>query len=134
MSLVYPLNDIQTSLGIISEPIIPVEVLTFEGYCSFDFLLDTGADCTMLPAHMAEILQIDLKKARKTHSMGIEGEGLSVRMSKINIKIGNTKLQIPCLFSPNETTPFILGRLGIFSHFNILFDNKHKQIKLTKIK
>lgn len=66
--------------------------------------------------------------------MGIEGEGISVRISKIDIKIGNTKLQIQCLFSPNETTPFILGRLGIFSRFNILFDNKHKQIKLTKIK
>lgn len=134
MSLIYPLNDVQTSLGIIPEPIIPVQVLTFEGYRSFDFLLDTGADCTMLPAYVAEILRIDLKKARRAHSMGIEGEGIPVRIHEMDIKIGNHKLRIKCLFSPNETTPFILGRLGLFSHFNILLDNKHKRIKLTKIK
>lgn len=133
MALEFPLHDVETSLGIVPEPIIPVELLTQEGYCPFDFLLDTGADCSMLPASMADLLGIVLKQGKKAQSVGIEGRGVLVYIHLIKVKIGNVLIQIKCLFSLNETTPFILGRHGIFSHFNILFDNKHKKIKLIKI-
>lgn len=133
MPLEYPLNKIQTPLGIVADPTIPVEVLTKSGYRFFDFLLDTGADCTMLPKFIAHIIGVDLSKCKRTKSYGIEGKGITVYIGKIDIKLGIYLLKIKCLFSEEERTPFILGRIDIFSKFNIVFDNKYKKIRLTKI-
>jgi len=133
MSIEYPLNKVQTALGTVADPTISIEVLTEAGYRFFDFLLDTGADCTMLPKAMASIAGMDLSKCKKATSYGIEGKGVSVYIGKINARIGKYTLKLKCLFSEEETTPFILGRMGLFSKFNIIFDNKNKKIKLSKI-
>lgn len=133
MSIEYPLNKNKTSLGTIADPTITIEILTKYGYRFFEFLLDTGADCTMLPKFMAEIIGLDLTTCQRTKSFGIEGKGVLVYIGKIDIKIGQHYLKVKCLFSEDDTTPFILGRLGLFSQFNILFDNRNKKIRLTKI-
>ncbi len=133
MSIEYPLNKIRNPLGIVADPTIPVEVLTKSGYRFFDFLLDTGADCTMLPKFMAQIIGINLSTCKRTKSYGIEGKGVTVHIGKIGIKIGKYPLKVKCLFSKEETTPFILGRMGIFSKFNIIFDSKREKIRLSKI-
>lgn len=133
MAIEYPLNKIRTPLGTVADPTISIEVLTMSGYRLFDFLLDTGADCTILPKFMAGLLEIDLSACKRARSYGVEGKGVTVYIEKIDIKIDKYPLKIKCLFSEEETTPFILGRMGIFSKFNIIFDNKRKRIRLTRI-
>lgn len=133
MSIEYPLPKIRTPLGTVADPTIPIEVLTTSGYRIYDFLLDTGADCTLVPKFMAQLTGVDLSTCKRTHSFGIEGKGVVVYIGIIDIKIAKYHLKIKCLFSEEETTPFILGRMGIFSKFNIFFDNKHKRIKLSRI-
>ena len=134
MSIEFPLVNKRTSFGIIPDSLIPVEVLTKFGYQSLEFVLDTGADFTMLPRHMAEVIEIDLSACPQSRSYGIEGNGVKVYASQIQIKIGQVELKVRCLFSEKETIPYILGRADIFSRFNIIFDNRNKKIKLTKIK
>lgn len=134
MSIEFPLVNKRTSLGIVPDSLIPAELLTKFGYQTLQFVLDTGADFTMLPHHMAEVIGIDLTTCPQGVSYGVEGEGIKVYMSKIQIKIGQVELKVRCLFSEKETTPYILGRADIFSIFNITFDNQNKKIKLSKIK
>lgn len=99
------------------------------------FLLDTGADFTMLPKHIAEWLNVDLNTLPQNRSFGIEGsKGVKVWTGKIRIKICRHELIIRCLFSNNGACPYLLGRADIFSCFSILFDNAAEKIKLTKIK
>lgn len=133
VSITFPLKDKLTSLGIVPDPKITLLVLTKYGYEPFTFLLDTGADCTMAPASLAEDIGIDLQTCPIVHSWGIEGEGITTYAGKIKVMIGSEELEIKCLFSEKETTPYILGRMDIFSHFNITFDNANKVIILTKI-
>ena len=98
------------------------------------FLLDTGADFTMLPKHIADWLGIRLNTLRRERSYGIEGgKGVIVWVGKIRVRICQHELEIRCLFSDNDSCPYILGRADIFSHFNILFNNAKGKIILTKI-
>lgn len=131
----FPILDKKTNLGNVPDVEIPVSLLTKNGYQSVIFLLDTGADFTMLPKHVAEWLGIDLTSCPQHRSYGIEGsKGVRVWVTKIHIKICTHELEIRCLFSENEACPYIIGRADIFSHFSILFDNNDRKIKLAKIK
>jgi len=134
VSIEFPLINKRTSFGIVPDSLIPVEILSKFGYQTLQFILDTGADFTMLPHHMADVIGIDLTTCPQSISYGIEGDGVKVYMGKIQIKIGQVELKVRCLFSEKETTPYILGRADIFSTFNITFDNQNKKIRLSKIK
>ena len=133
VSTEFPLKDKITSIGIVPDPKITVNVLTKFGYEPFSFLLDTGADCTMVPLSLAEDIDIDLRQSPKARSYGIEGDGIVGRVGKIQIMIGDKELQITCLFAERETVPYILGRMDIFSNFNVSFDNVNKKIILFPI-
>jgi hypothetical protein len=133
VSIEFPLISKRTSFGIIPDSLIPVQVQTRFGYQTLQFILDTGADFTMLPHHMADIIGIDLKRCPQSVSYGIEGGGIKIFMGHIQIKISHVELKIRCLFSERETTPYLLGRADLFSVFNIAFDNKRRKIRFSKI-
>ena len=121
-------------LEFVSEPIIPVSILTKDGsYQTYDFIVDTGADCCIIPKIVAEDLGIDIKSLPKISFTGIGGRHIVAYLAKITIKITNTPIKVACALSSNEKSPFILGRKDVFSHFNILFDNKKKLIKFNRI-
>ena len=131
----FPIVKKWTNLGTIPDVKIPIHLLTKYGYQPMAFLLDTGADFTMLPKSIAKWIGIDLNTLPQNRSYGIEGaKGVKVWVGKIQVKICRHELEIRCLFSDNEACPYILGRADIFSHFNIFFDNTNGKIKLAKIK
>lgn len=130
----FPILEKKTNLSSLPDVKIPLHLCTKAGYQTVLFLLDTGADFTMLPKHIAEWLGIDLTTLPQDRSFGIEGgKGVTVWVGKIQVKICRHELKIRCLFSNNEACPYILGRADIFSHFNLLFDNAKNKIILTKI-
>lgn len=131
----FPILKKKTVFGNIPGVEISIFVKTKDGYQRVDFLLDSGADFSMLPVHMAEWLGVDLNSCPKDRSRGIEGskEGVAVWLGKIHVQICRYELEIRCLFSENPSCPYILGRADIFSHFNIHFNNNIKNIKLVKI-
>ena len=122
------------SLGRVADPVVPLLVLTRRGYAPFDFLIDTGADCSMIPASIAQVeLGIDLTRSPQETFFGIEGGGLRVFRGWMRLKIGPHPLRVRCVFSPHEHTPLILGRLDLFRHFSVLFDNRRHLIRFTKL-
>lgn len=128
----FPLNQKRTQIGVILDPIIPIAVLTKYGYQKFDFLVDTGADCTIIPKSVAEDLDIDLSDLPKMRFCGIEGKSITAYLTKITIKITNSPIEVTCALSSNEKSPFILGRKDIFSNFNISFDNKKGFVRFVR--
>jgi len=79
MPVDFPLGSKVIAWGRVAHPIIPLPVLTRMGYVSFDFLVDTGADCSMLPAAIAETeLGINLARCPQDLFFGIEGTGVIV--------------------------------------------------------
>ena len=133
MSIEFPLSTKKTSLGTILNPVIPIQVLTPKGFVTFQFLLDSGADFTLLPRHMADLVGIDLNKSPSAKTFGVEGKGIHVAIGRITIRIGSEILRIRCFFSERDDAPFLLGRMDLFSKFKIELDPKKKKIRFTKI-
>lgn len=100
-------------------PEMPLEVRTKYGYAKQWFLVDTGADITMLPHHASEWLDCRIQK-KSARVYGIDGAGVTVFSSKITIRIGERDEQVRCVFSNRDDIPFILGRLDILKRYDIL--------------
>ena len=134
MPVDFPIGTKVISLGRVADPVVPLALLTRHGYLPFDFLVDTGADCSMMPASIAETeLGIDLARCPQETFFGIEGAGVRVYRGWIALKIGPYPLRVRCVFSPREHTPLILGRLDLFRHFSITFDNHRHRIRFTRL-
>lgn len=103
------------------------------GFESFLFLLDTGADFTMLPSSFAHRAGLTLGRLPTRQVYGIEEKGLVVRVGSLLLRIGSVSFKAVALFSPVDTSPLILGRQGFFDSFNIRFDNRRRVIHLTPI-
>lgn len=79
MPVDFPIGTKVISLGRVADPVIPLLVLTRTGYLPFDFLVDTGADCSMMPAAIAQAeLGLDLARCPQEIFFGIEGAGVRV--------------------------------------------------------
>jgi len=101
-------------------PELSLDVRTKYGWARQWFLVDTGADITMLPFHASEWLDCELT-TKKARVYGIDGEGVTVFASKITVRIGNRTKMVRCVFSDRDDIPFILGRLDILKSHDILF-------------
>ncbi len=134
MPVEFALGTKVISLGRVVNPVVPLLMLTRSGYAPFDFLIDTGADCSMIPASIAQTeLGVDLARCAQETFFGIEGSGVRVYRGWIALKIGPYPLRARCVFSTREHTPLILGRLDLFQHFSITFDNRRRLIRFTKL-
>ena len=134
MSIDFPYPAKKTSLGTELNPVIPIEILTLKGFATFDFLLDSGADFTLVPRRVVDLLGVDLKTAPSTRTFGVEGGGIRVFIGRITIRIGPEVLRIRCFFSERDDAPFLLGRMDVFSKFRIELDPKAKKIRFTKVR
>ena len=74
MSVDYPVGAKVIPLGRVADPVIPLLMRTHQGYLPFDCLLDTGADCSMIPSSIAQAdLGVDLSRCPHDTFFGIEG-------------------------------------------------------------
>ena len=101
-------------------PEIPLDVRTKYGYAKQWFLVDTGADITMLPYHASEWLDCRLQRKR-SRVYGIDGAGVTVYASSIAVRMDDRIENIRCVFSNRDDIPFILGRLDLLKRYDLLF-------------
>jgi hypothetical protein len=134
MPIDFPIGTKNISLGRVANPVIPILIRTQRGYLPFDFLIDTGADCSLIPASIAKAeLGIDLARCTQETFFGIEGIGIRVYRGWLPIRIGAVPLRVRCVFSTQEHHPLILGRMDVFQHFSITFDYHRHVIRFTKV-
>lgn len=118
-------------------PFIPLFVRTKSGkLIEVVALLDSGADNTVIPKDLAEILE--LKELEETDTAGIGGN-VKVKKTKLNFMIIGTRekhsLSVPALVlqDKNANVPLLLGRHGFFEEFHITFKQDEEKIILKKI-
>ena len=90
----------------------------------FEFLIDSGSDYTLISKSHAVLLGIDLKKLKTDKVELANLSFIKVYKSRLSITINNTALIIPVLIA-DEEVECLLGRKGVFEHFEVLFqENK----------
>lgn len=131
MSIEFHCVEKLTKYGPIVDPRITILVKKGDSYHPLTFLFDSGADITMLPYPIAELLNIDLKSSAIDYTYGINENPVKVYVNQITIKIGNDIFPIRCFFSSNKRAPLLLGRVDIWGKYNIIFNNAKKRLILS---
>ena len=120
-------------------PSIPIS-LKGEGNTTFQFigLLDSGADVSVIPQDVAELLGLKLDGKREK-VRGIGGWVDSVN-EKINVTISKGhetytfEVLVKVILGSAEEIgdiPIILGREGFFDKFKIIFDQANERVALN---
>lgn len=90
--------------------------------------VDSGADMTLLPKSMGELLGFKLRDLDKiTEVKGIGERGIPIVMKKAFIKIGEKEIEIDVAWSLIEEVPMLLGRKDVIDTFEITL-KKNKTI------
>tara|TARA_Y100000310_G_scaffold301013_1_gene337114 strand:+ start:367 stop:798 length:432 start_codon:yes stop_codon:yes gene_type:complete len=120
----------------VKTPSIPVTLIGNSPIrIEFMALIDSGADLSIIPQDVAELINLDLS-GEKDKSRGIGGE-VEVVNSKMKIHIEKKHerylLEVPVQVVLGESKiPIILGREGFFDHFKIIFDQRNERILLKR--
>ncbi len=118
-------------------PSIPVTLINNGKSVDVVALLDSGADVSFIPRGIAEILDIDISKGKRTPTVGLGGE-IETIDAKISVLVQNaheryrfsiaTKIPV----EDKDRFPIILGRRDFFDKFDIVFKEKERKIILRK--
>ena len=136
MALIYHYKILPGKKGSkVKTPSIPI---CFNGDSSLRMnviaLVDSGADCSVIPKGLAEILNLNLT-GPKQDSFGFGGKIECIESNvSIILKQNHEKheFQIPVLVSSDDSCPIILGRSKFFAKFKITFDGKYEKLILKK--
>lgn len=138
MSIIFRYVHVPRADGTLRQaPFIPILVTNkFGRTMEIVALLDSGADNTVIPKDLAEIL--DLKEHEIEGETGGIGGKVKVRTSRLHFRIKGDRedysLDVPALVlqNPDSDVPLLLGRHGFFEHFHITFKQDEEKIILKK--
>jgi predicted aspartyl protease len=133
VSIVFPLGSKPVGGDVLWTPYVPVALKGSGAWVTVTFLLDTGADCTVVPRGVAEELGIDLASCPPVVMQGIECGTVDARRAVLEARIGEVPFRMTCLVSASDETPYLLGRLDLFDRFSIEIDNSARVLRLKPI-
>lgn len=141
MTLTFRYKKVRRPDGIeIKSPSIPISLFGSGMRYQFIALVDSGADISLIPFEVAELLELSLTGKRE-EAQGIGGKVVVVE-TRINAEVGKThetysfSIPVKVVLSPvndEQELPILLGRSGFFDQFVITFNQKEEKILLKKI-
>jgi len=129
VSIQFKLKEEITPYGPLLTPLVRLAFNTVRGWQDGWFLIDTGADFTTVPESVADLVGIDLSRCPKEFVIGIDGRSTPVRVGSLTLQIGKHVSPVRCHFLKADHGAYLLGRMDVFSRFDINFKNrKHRVI------
>ena len=112
-------------LGQIRRPLLTLSVfsLRFREWLDIqDLLADTGADLTVLPSHIGELLVADIRKGKRGMVRGIvPGKGLPVYLHRLSLRVGSRSFGGTVGIAASPAVPALLGRYQVLDRFTAIY-------------
>lgn len=133
MALSYRFKKFKLFDGIYTKrPIVDIILKNGGNSLEFGAILDSGSDITTIPKAVADCLEIKADD-KETEMVGYKGTG-KVKHGKVTIVFkGKAQRQdevlnsVPvAIMQDPEEEDVIIGTLGVFEHFKIVFDDTEK--------
>lgn len=120
--------------GSIPNPIVTILIKGIYGFEPIDFLVDTGADISMLPMSWAKRIGVKLGDLPSHKMLTASGREVKVYQTSITVKLNkdSEEIKIPCTFTTSRKIPPLLGRTGIFNRLTIEFSHRQKATLFKK--
>lgn len=132
MSISFPYKTKLIEEGIIPDPTITLSVKTLYGIRNLKFLVDSGADTTVVPVDLASDFGFKPSGAVKEYVKGVGNVKVGSYPSKIEVSLGDKFYKVRCVFIESKVMP-LLGRLDIWDKFTVIFDNMKKEVVFRSI-
>ena len=96
------------------------------------FYVDSGADVSLIPRSVGELLLFDSPKIQEIVDIkGIGEKGIPMVLRKVKLILGAFKTDVRIGWALIEDVPLLLGREDFFKYFNVEFvKNKKTRFKL----
>lgn len=130
----FPYLVKHTEAASVWTPYCWIEIRTRTGtYRKHKFLFDTGADFTSVPKFMSAIVGIDLADTPETIMYTANNEPMLTYRGSLSLRIDRRPLEIPCVFTDRDDTPFLLGRMGLIDRFEMLLSARKKSLTINHV-
>ena len=125
-------SQIDPSKPWISRPIIPVRLSCNSLDIDVYALIDSGADCSVFDAEIAEQLGLDLESGRKQELYGASGAPIEVYYHTVKLQPVGAKAfaEAEVRFSRDTKMWALLGQADFFQHYQIKFERYKGQIEV----
>lgn len=108
--------------GVVSRPV--AKVVLEEEFAQWMYV-DSGADITLIPLSVGKLVGLRrTKKDRLRKILGVGQSSVPILVKSTSMRLGSVKFQARLAWSQLEEVPLLLGRLDVFSRFNITFRDK----------
>jgi len=93
-------------------------------------LIDSGAAISALPKSDAKVLGITAEKGTRMTIRGIGQRPLVGWRHELSVQLGANTLVLPLVFL-EKSDARVLGRIGIFDQFTVVFEESHRRTGLV---
>jgi len=118
--------------GQILKPIIPLTIIGSRQKVKVFAILDSGADISIIPYSVGEIIGLELDMSTRSEIQGIGEGSVPYVLSEVGFQIGDVEIPARIGWALIEEVPFILGRLDIFQKLAVEFREFENKILLKK--
>ena len=126
-----------TDFRLILRPVITIRILGPKSEARWDALVDTGADETILPLSLADLLGVELDQEVTSQAVGISGDKLTIYYGDVDFQIA-TESEIVTWrttvgfveFGSSEDEVIILGHGGCLDFFTAIFNGEQAELDL----
>ena len=119
-------KEFYKTLGVIYRPV--AEVIFINGNKEVrDFpYVDSGADITLIPRSVGELLGFEVGSEEINEMGGIGGSKVPTILKTLKMRIGEFEFPIKIAWALVEYVPPLLGRVDVFDKFEVRFRQKEK--------
>ncbi|MBI2339679.1 MAG: retropepsin-like domain-containing protein [Deltaproteobacteria bacterium] len=100
----------------------------------FDFLVDSGADRTVINRPLGCVLGYEVKPGEKPIKLGGIGGTTNGYLRGLRLWIGDTEIETEVIWVQSDTVPLLLGQMDIFDHFDITFSKVNQKVFFDLLK
>lgn len=125
---IFPYRYKQIDFGRIFNPLALIPVKASWGWQRLWFLIDSDADVTMMPASLANRLEIKYESNVKDKLYGIGQQALLASPGRLKMMIDGREIEIRSYFVHSQSSILLLGRLDVFEQFSVNFDKSLQSV------
>ena len=122
---------------LILRPVITIRIAGQQATARWDALVDTGADETLLPLSLAQLLGVELDGRPTSQAAGISGDKLTIRYGEVSLQISSENESVEWRdvvgfvdFENADDEVIVLGHGACLDYFTAIFDGERAEITL----
>jgi len=115
-------------------PIVYLQVWTGNRWLYLQAYVDSGASWSVFHVDVAQLLGINLKRAKRRYVTLGNGSILPIYLERIKVRFAGAEFTVPAGFSDALRMGFnLIGRAGFFTRFAMCFNDRARTLTVTRL-